>query len=51
MNGILKETKMFLSQISNSLNKIPKDKEIITICLHGNRSGMATFMLLEKVTI
>ncbi|HEX7259103.1 MAG TPA: rhodanese-like domain-containing protein [Nitrososphaeraceae archaeon] len=37
-----------LSQISNSLHEIPKDKEIITICPHGNRSGMVTFMLQRK---
>jgi len=34
-----------LDQISSSINKIPKDKEIITICPQGNRAGMATFML------
>ena len=34
-----------LGQISSSLNEIPKDKEIVTICPHGNRAGMATFML------
>jgi rhodanese-related sulfurtransferase len=37
-----------LSQISNSLNDIPKDKEIVTICPRGNRSGMATFMLQRQ---
>ena len=37
-----------LSQISNSLHEIPKDKEIVTICPHGNRAGMATFMLQRK---
>jgi rhodanese-related sulfurtransferase len=37
-----------LSQISNSLHEIPKYKEIITICPHGNRSGMVTFMLQRK---
>jgi rhodanese-related sulfurtransferase len=37
-----------LSQISNSLHEIPKDKEIVTICPHGNRSGMVTFMLQRK---
>jgi rhodanese-related sulfurtransferase len=34
-----------LSQISSSLNEIPKDKEIITICPQGNRAGMVTFIL------
>lgn len=37
-----------LSRIANSLHEIPKDKEIVTICPHGNRSGMATFMLQRK---
>jgi rhodanese-related sulfurtransferase len=37
-----------LRQISNSLNEIPKNKEIVTICPHGNRSGMATFMLQRQ---
>ncbi len=37
-----------LSQISNSLHEIPKDKEIVTICPHGNRAGMVTFMLQRK---
>src|ERR671912_61897 len=37
-----------LRQISNSLHEIPKDKEIVTICPHGNRSGMVTFMLQRK---
>ena len=37
-----------LSQISNSLHEIPKDKEIVTICPHGNRSGIVTFMLQRK---
>jgi rhodanese-related sulfurtransferase len=34
-----------LSQISSSLNEIPKDTEIITICPQGNRAGMVTFIL------
>ena len=34
-----------LGQISSSLNEIPKDKEIITICPQGNRAGMVTFIL------
>ena len=37
-----------LGQISGSLNEIPKDKEIVTICPQGNRAGMATFMLQRQ---
>ena len=29
-------------------NKIPKDKKIVTICSHGNRSMVATFALAQK---
>lgn len=31
-----------------NLSKIPKDKEIITICPHGNRSMIATFALARN---
>ena len=34
-----------LGQVPESLDRIPKDKEIVTICPAGNRSGMATLML------
>jgi glyoxylase-like metal-dependent hydrolase (beta-lactamase superfamily II)/rhodanese-related sulfurtransferase len=37
-----------LGQVSSSLQKIPKDKEVITICPHGNRSGMVTYMLQRQ---
>jgi glyoxylase-like metal-dependent hydrolase (beta-lactamase superfamily II)/rhodanese-related sulfurtransferase len=37
-----------LDQISNLLYDIPKEKEIVTICPHGNRAGMATFMLQRQ---
>lgn len=37
-----------LGEIPDSLNKIPKDKQVITICPHGNRSGMVTFMLQRQ---
>ena len=32
----------------NILEKIPKDKKIVTICSHGNRSMVATFALAQK---
>jgi glyoxylase-like metal-dependent hydrolase (beta-lactamase superfamily II)/rhodanese-related sulfurtransferase len=32
----------------NSADKIPKDKKIVTICSHGNRSMVATFALAQK---
>ena len=31
-----------------NLSKIPKDKEIVTICPHGNRAMVATFALARK---
>jgi rhodanese-related sulfurtransferase len=34
-----------LGQVPESLDRIPKDKEIVTICPAGNRSGMVTLML------
>jgi rhodanese-related sulfurtransferase len=34
-----------LGQIPQSIDRIPKDKEIITICPAGNRSAMVTMML------
>jgi rhodanese-related sulfurtransferase len=34
-----------LGQIPHYLDKIPKDKEVVTICPAGNRSGMATLMI------
>lgn len=34
-----------LGQIPQSIDRIPKDKEIVTICPAGNRSGMVTLML------
>jgi glyoxylase-like metal-dependent hydrolase (beta-lactamase superfamily II)/rhodanese-related sulfurtransferase len=34
-----------LGRIPQSLNRIPKDKEIVTICPAGNRSGIVTLML------
>ena len=34
-----------LRQIPKSIERIPKDKEIVTICPAGNRSGMVTLML------
>jgi glyoxylase-like metal-dependent hydrolase (beta-lactamase superfamily II)/rhodanese-related sulfurtransferase len=37
-----------LSQITNSLNEMTKDKEIVTICPLGNKSGMVTFMLQRQ---
>lgn len=33
-----------LGQIPQSIDRIPKGKEIVTICPAGNRSGMATLM-------
>ena len=41
-------TNIPLGEISSSLNELPKDKEIVTICPHGNRAGMATFMLQRQ---
>lgn len=32
----------------NPLEKIPKNKKIVTICSHGNRSMVATFALAQK---
>jgi glyoxylase-like metal-dependent hydrolase (beta-lactamase superfamily II)/rhodanese-related sulfurtransferase len=37
-----------LGQVPTTLYKIPKDKEIVTICPHGNRSGMVTYMLQRQ---
>jgi glyoxylase-like metal-dependent hydrolase (beta-lactamase superfamily II)/rhodanese-related sulfurtransferase len=34
-----------LGQVPESLDRISKDKEIVTICPAGNRSGMVTLML------
>jgi glyoxylase-like metal-dependent hydrolase (beta-lactamase superfamily II)/rhodanese-related sulfurtransferase len=34
-----------LGQVPRYLDKIPKDKEVVTICPAGNRSGMVTLML------
>ena len=34
-----------LGQIPQSIERIPKDKEIVTICPAGNRSAMVTLML------
>ena len=34
-----------LGQIPHYLDKIPKDKEVVTICPAGNRSGMVTLMI------
>lgn len=33
---------------SENLSKIPKDKEIVTICPHGNRAMVATFALARN---
>ena len=33
---------------SSAYEKIPKDKKIVTICSHGNRSMVATFALAQK---
>jgi len=37
-----------LPEITNSLNKIPKDKTIITCCASGMRSGSAKGILKSK---
>jgi glyoxylase-like metal-dependent hydrolase (beta-lactamase superfamily II)/rhodanese-related sulfurtransferase len=42
---ILIPVDQLFSQLSEKLVEIPKDKEIITICAHGNRSMMAATML------
>jgi glyoxylase-like metal-dependent hydrolase (beta-lactamase superfamily II)/rhodanese-related sulfurtransferase len=34
-----------LGQVPRHLDKIPKDKEVVTICPAGNRSGMVTLMI------
>ena len=34
--------------LESSINKIPKDKEIIVYCHHGNRSQEAAKILAEK---
>ena len=34
-----------LGQVPHYLDKIPKDKEVVTICPAGNRSGMVTQMI------
>lgn len=34
-----------LGMISNSLDRIPHDKKIVTICPHGNRSKIAKFIM------
>lgn len=34
-----------LGKISNSLDRIPHDKKIVTICPHGNRSKIAKFIM------
>ena len=36
--------RLFLND-SNLLKEIPKDKEIVTVCSHGNRSMMAARLL------
>jgi rhodanese-related sulfurtransferase len=41
-----------LSQIPNSLDQIPRDKnnkKVVTICPAGNRSGIATLLLLHQL--
>ena len=37
-----------LPQLESKLHEIPKDKEIIIYCHHGNRSGEAVKILKEK---
>jgi rhodanese-related sulfurtransferase len=34
-----------MAKVPESLGQIPKNKEVITICPHGNRSSMVTLML------
>lgn len=34
-----------MGKVPHYLHQIPKYKEIVTICPHGNRSGMTTFLL------
>lgn len=34
--------------MQNSEQQIPKDKKVVTICSHGNRSMVATFALTQK---
>ena len=46
--SIEESTNIPLGQISNLLNEIPKDKEIVTICPQGNRAGMTTLMLQRE---
>ena len=36
-----------MGKVPQYLNQIPKDKEIVTICPLGNRSGMTTFLLIR----
>ena|SRR3989344_6380643 len=37
-----------INELQERLNEIPKDKEIITICEHGNRSLRAAYFLNKK---
>ena len=37
-----------ITELQERLNEIPKDKEIITICEHGNRSLRAAYFLNKK---
>ena len=46
--SIEESTNIPLGEISNLLNEIPKDKEIVTICPQGNRAGMTTLMLQRE---
>jgi rhodanese-related sulfurtransferase len=36
-----------LGKLGNSLNKLPKDRDILVVCQSGNRSSSGTRLLLE----
>jgi rhodanese-related sulfurtransferase len=37
-----------LNKLSNRMNELPKNREIVCVCASGNRSGSATRMLAKE---
>ena len=47
-NGHIEGVKVIpLGKLGNSLNKLPKDREILCVCQSGNRSSSAARLLIE----
>lgn len=47
-NGHIAGAKLIpLGKLSNSLNKLPKNREILVVCQSGSRSSSGTRLLLE----